>query len=490
MLFWILSAVLTAGVAGGLLLYPGRGRGLDAAGTDEVVFVQQLRELEDDIAAERISADDARAMRAEIARRLLRARRVNGAKAGGAAEDAGSDAVLMDEEPSLSRDAQRPAKAFAASVAGFIAVATTALYLVLGTPNAGELIAQSAEAQRIVAEQARARAVAAQTGGAGNGQGQSGADYSQAQIGDMVKRVEAILAERPDDARGWQVLAPIYMRMGRFDDAAMAISRLIELRGDGPAPRMERAIAIIYANDGTVTERARRDLKTAVDLSPEFAPAHYWLAIADMQSGKLDMAQDRLKAQLRREDVAGSLREAMLARLEDIQSGRVGAAVAPTSPQRETSSVASAPDQSVTAAGERPTRDDGAFSALPESETGRAIAALPAEDRGAMIESMVAGLKARLTEEGGSPRQWAQLVRALLVLNRPDEARSMVTAAQANLGAEAFRRSGIGALLPDGAAKSSREDKRNGVSGDGAAPAPGQTGAGQGDSGVPAAPQE
>ncbi|MFN3261862.1 MAG: c-type cytochrome biogenesis protein CcmI [Pikeienuella sp.] len=73
-------------------------------------------------------------------------------------------------------------------------------------------------------------------------------------------------------------------------------------------------------------------------------------------------------------------------------------------------------------------------SALPGPDAGDVAAAeeMPAEDRSAMIEGMVARLRERLESEGGSPEEWLRLITSLAVLNRPDEARAVYEAARAD----------------------------------------------------------
>ena len=52
-----------------------------------------------------------------------------------------------------------------------------------------------------------------------------------ANVSDLIAKVEAHLREAPDDGRGWDVLAPVYMRMGEFQQAADAYARAIEAIG-------------------------------------------------------------------------------------------------------------------------------------------------------------------------------------------------------------------------------------------------------------------
>ena len=48
---------------------------------------------------------------------------------------------------------------------------------------------------------------------------------------ELVARAERHLAQNPDDGKGWDVLGPIYLRIGRFDDAIAAFGRAIQLEG-------------------------------------------------------------------------------------------------------------------------------------------------------------------------------------------------------------------------------------------------------------------
>ena len=59
------------------------------------------------------------------------------------------------------------------------------------------------------------------------------------------------------------------------------------------------------------------------------------------------------------------------------------------------------------------------------------------EDRQAMIEGMVAQLGDRLATEGGTAQEWAQLLTALGVLGRTDQARAIWTEAQGVFAADA-----------------------------------------------------
>jgi len=47
----------------------------------------------------------------------------------------------------------------------------------------------------------------------------------------MMARVEEHLSRHPDDGRGWEVIAPVYLRLGRFDEAVKARRKVLSLKG-------------------------------------------------------------------------------------------------------------------------------------------------------------------------------------------------------------------------------------------------------------------
>ena len=73
----------------------------------------------------------------------------------------------------------------------------------------------------------------------------------------LVAHVEAHLREHPEDGRGWDVLAPVYMRLQRLQAGANAFSRAIALLGETPqAPRRLRRVPS-QARWRQVTDEAR-----------------------------------------------------------------------------------------------------------------------------------------------------------------------------------------------------------------------------------------
>ncbi len=65
----------------------------------------------------------------------------------------------------------------------------------------------------------------------------------QQSIEDLVARAEAHLSKNPQDARGWSVLAPVYTRLGRNEDAvrAWALSTVLPRRPLKSGPPLPKA---------------------------------------------------------------------------------------------------------------------------------------------------------------------------------------------------------------------------------------------------------
>ena len=77
-------------------------------------------------------------------------------------------------------------------------------------------------------------------------------DIAGATAAELIARVERRLEAKPDDVQGWRVIAPIYLKLGRYQDAAEAYKRLLGFDGETPANLAGFADATIMANDGIV----------------------------------------------------------------------------------------------------------------------------------------------------------------------------------------------------------------------------------------------
>ena len=171
MTLWFLFALMTAAAIFAVLWPLGRGARERRAGGDIAVYRDQIDEIARDRASGLIGEAEAEAARVEVSRRLI------------AAADA--DASEKPDAPAGSTTFRRRAAAVATLVA--LPAIGAALYLTLGSPDVpGQPIASRAAAPP---------------------QNQS--------LETLVARVEAHLEKNPDDGRGWEVIAPVYVRLGR-----------------------------------------------------------------------------------------------------------------------------------------------------------------------------------------------------------------------------------------------------------------------------------
>lgn len=355
MLFWVLAALLTLGASLAVLVpLAGRTRTRAAdASHDLEVYRDQLAELERDAARGLIQASEAEQARAEIARRILKA-----------------DNAVSQAKVGSTRNYGVRALGMAAVLA--VPLVSWGIYAFIGSP---ELPSQPL-ASRLEKNPA------------------------ESTVDELVARAEAHLAANPADGRGWDVLAPIYARMGRYSEAVTAYSNAIRLDGATGARESGLGEAIAGAAGGMITADAQAAFSRALQLEPGQPKAAFFLASALAQDGKVAEA--------------AAAWQAMLATLpaDSPWRGAVAQALA---------------EANVAVAGDQATPG-------PTREEVEAATSMSAEDRTAMIEQMVAGLDERLRQNPDDLEGWTRLVRSYHVLGRADDARAALKRGMAALG--------------------------------------------------------
>jgi cytochrome c-type biogenesis protein CcmH len=209
-----------------------------------------------------------------------------------------------------------------------------------------------------------------------------------------VGQIEARLARDPNDARGWAVLAPVYMRTGRFDDAARAYANIARLKGETADILADQAEALTAAGDGTVTPEAKALFEKAQTKDPNAPKPRFYLARAAEQAG----------------DTGEAIRQ--LTTLE--------AASPPEAPWL------GVVRQTLARLKGEPPPPAAAPTAAPQ---------IPAEQQAA-IRGMVDGLDARLKTGGGTPDEWLRLIRSRTVLGDRDQAVAAVARARTALASD------------------------------------------------------
>lgn len=357
MTLWILFALMT-GLTALTVLMPlrrGSASASDAGAADEAVYKVQLEEVDRDLQRGLVDAAQAEAARTEIARRLLAAHKQNQRNGKSAATGAVKWAALL------------PALILPAGALG--------LYLWIGSPDLPD---QPLEARL-----------------------QSNPEGQPVEV--LVARVERHLAANPQDGQGWEVLAPVYMSLGRPQDAAQAYANAIRLNGASEPRQSSLGEALVVAAEGLVTADARAAFEQAVQLDPAAAKPRFFLALALGQEGKRDEAISAWKQLLdgaNPNEIWVPAAQQELAQLE----GRL-----PPSLQ--------------------PPRG-------PAAADVEAAAAMSEAERGEMIRSMVDGLKTRLEADGGSVEEWVRLIRAQIVMGDKDAAKASLAKAREAFAAE------------------------------------------------------
>jgi cytochrome c-type biogenesis protein CcmH len=221
------------------------------------------------------------------------------------------------------------------------------------------------------------------------------APVDQMPLDALVLRVEEHLKADAKDVRGWEVLAPAYVRQRRFDDAVNAWSQAIALGGENAARLAARGEARVFAA-GSIVPEARDDFSKAVELDPLEPRAQYYLGVAEVEAGKKDAAIARWKKLLGAAPKDAPWRAGLEAELSQVENPDKAAATAPG----------------------------------PNAAQVGAAASMSPEERQKMIEGMVGGLAARLEKSPNDIEGWLRLIRAYGVLGKKPEAQAALAKAR------------------------------------------------------------
>ncbi|MFZ5677995.1 MAG: c-type cytochrome biogenesis protein CcmI [Pseudomonadota bacterium] len=349
MLNFLVFAVLAAAVVVALCwpVLKGRAAGPRRADYDEAVFRDQLAELDRDKARGLIGPAEADAARNEIARRLLGVDR-------------------QAPQPEVQGGGKWPVMA----VAAVVPVAALALYMAIGAPGRPDMPLQERLETALANNDVQA----------------------------LMAKAEAHLAEKPDDLRGWEVLAPIYRAAERYDAAAGAYLNILRLKGLTAETYADYGEMLVFANSGLVPKEAAAAFAEALKLDVKSPKARFYAGLALKQDGKPEEARalwQALLAETRPEDSWKQVLEAQIASL----------APAPGAPQLSDEQVAATQD-------------------------------MTAGDREKMIRGMVDGLEERLKSAPADLEGWQRLIRARAILGEMDKARAAYSSAKEQFKAD------------------------------------------------------
>jgi cytochrome c-type biogenesis protein CcmH len=373
-MIWVAFALMTA-VAVLAVLWPLRrgGRVQDSDG-DLAVYRDQLAEIERDRAADRIGEREAEAARIEVSRRLL-----------GAADKGSAEA----------RDAAAPVawrrRATGLAALTLLPLGALGLYLWLGSPD---LPGEPLQARRDVPP----------------GHGSFAA---------LMAQVEAHLQRNPEEGRGWEVLAPVYLRLGRIDDAVTARRNALRLLGATAVREADLGEALVAQANGVVTQEARASFERALALDTGDVKARFFIGLAAEQDGRRQEATGIWRDLIAQAPPGASWVEYVQSELARVE-GTASAQAQPRPSRRAEAGSGSAP---ATSAAPGPSEQDMA-----------AAAELTPDQRNDMVRGMVARLAERLKQDGTDLDGWLRLVRAYTVLGEREKARAAAADARRALG--------------------------------------------------------
>jgi cytochrome c-type biogenesis protein CcmH len=382
MTLWIIFAIMTAAALAVASWPLVRGRAAASGAGDVAVYRDQLEEIERDRADGRIGHDEFEAARVEVSRRLLSA----AALAGAAASAAGAAPHRWRRVTAL------------AGVVVAVPLIAIPFYRLLGSPDLpGESLAS-----------------------------RSTDDDRATSVANLIDRIERHLKENPDDSRGWEVIAPVYARLGRYDDAVTARRNVLNLLGPTAQREADLGEALAMAAGGTVTPDSKAAFERAVAMEPGNVKAAFLLGIAAQQDGN-----DAEAARIWRDLIAKAPPDAPWLPLARERLASVSSDPPP------------APGGYALAA--RPPAPG------PTSEDVAAARGMAPEARDQFIRSMVERLATRLHANGTDVDGWLRLLRAYMVLGERDKAKVAVSEAREALAREPEKLKLLDAGLRDSA---------------------------------------
>lgn len=370
--FWAAAGGIGLAVAAIFLLALRRARAEIAAAADFdlKVYRDQLAEIDRDLTRGTLTSDEADRLRTEVSRRLLDADR---------------------HSQSATRQASTGGIAVAAALILALIGSSYWAYLRLGAPGYPDLplatrlaMSDDMRANRPSQTEMEEEAAASRPAPA-----EPEADFAA-----LMEQLREAVANRPDDARGLELLASNEARLGNLSAARAAMENLLRVKGDTATAEDHAALAevMIMAAGGLVSPEAEASLARALTLDARNGTARYYFGLMAAQVGRFDRTFALWRPLLEESPADAPWVAPIRAQIEDV-AARAGIRYTLPGTTRG---------------------PDGATIAAAEDMT--------PEDRQAMIEGMVAQLGERLATEGGTVEDWARLISSLSVLGRMEEA--------------------------------------------------------------------
>jgi cytochrome c-type biogenesis protein CcmH len=226
--------------------------GLARRGANVAAYRGRIVEIDRDVEAGVIPADEAKVLKDEAAERLL--------------GDTEADLPAVADNSS--------SRVIGVVVAVLITIASAGAYWQVGAwrPPPPEAVAQSGDGQE--------------------GKGQEGKGTLPPQVQAMVQRLADRLAQQPDDPAGWNQLGRAYFVMKRFEESATAYHQANARNGGEDAESLtSEGEAIAFSSQMRIPDEAKALFAHALKIDPDQGRALWYDGLAAAQSGDLATAR-------------------------------------------------------------------------------------------------------------------------------------------------------------------------------------------------------
>jgi cytochrome c-type biogenesis protein CcmH len=356
-------------------IYVGNGK---AAGSEDSVYLAQLKEIDREETLGLVPAEDAKLARLEVKRRLANAK---------------AD-TIHDKEDAMRRSDQFTV----VGVVAVLALGSGILYWTVGSPTV--LSSPHKPASRILANSGTS-AARPETAAMPTGQNQI------APVDELLVRLEDRLALNPNDVEGWRMLGWSRFRMGDVEGARQAYKKAIDLDANDPDTLSAYGETLIRVAGGQISDEASGILERVLELNPTDARARFLIGLKKQQDGDAEAALEDWIALLASSSPGDDWRQDVKGRILEL-ADQLGIDVSARLPA-DVSSDPLGPS----------TQDVAAASQMPEAE------------RQAMIEGMVSRLDEKMKANPDDLDGWVRLIRARRVLGQEDQAKEALARAKA-----------------------------------------------------------
>jgi len=375
-------ALITA-LALALPVLRGGSQASSRAAHDAQAYRAQLTEVDQDVARGVLTEAEAKAAKIEISRRLI------------------SATDEMEGEDTAREVSPRLRKGIAITAAAGVPLFAAFLYLAIGEAGRPDMpLASRTDFEAMMAQRPSQDEAETIMERAGYAPEQSPTDTPVAKrVAGMVEEVEAMLVDRPDDARGRLLLARTQTQLGRHGDAWRNYAILID-KAKQPDVEIygEMVQAMVSATNSYVSPQTETVIDRGLTLAPEDPRFRHYKALALAQRG---------------EDVEALARWSLM--LKDAEPGAPWAAMVYGHAAQVAGELGVEPPPQPVAAPAPADAPPG-----PTQEQIEAVTAMPEAEQNAMIEEMVAGLALRLADDPDDLQGWLRLIRAYAVMGRTE----------------------------------------------------------------------